>query len=233
MNKSRRMAALQARALADAGWSVMQVDLFGCGDSDGDFSEADWEQWQTDIRDAANWLRQQTGHQPAFWGLRTGCLLACEVAGKMAAAPNLLLWQPSLSGRQSLQQFLRLKVASQLFKDSTPDRITTKQLYESLSRGDSAEVAGYALASALAMGLDASELKPPALATRVAWLEVRPDTPPEISPAARDRIQSWRAAGHQIDGHAVTGEAFWQTQEIAESRELIKATLALVADWRR
>ena len=37
MNKSRRMAALQARALAASGWVVLQVDLFGCGDSDGDF----------------------------------------------------------------------------------------------------------------------------------------------------------------------------------------------------
>lgn len=32
MNKSRRMAALQARALTLAGFAVLQLDLIGCGD---------------------------------------------------------------------------------------------------------------------------------------------------------------------------------------------------------
>ena len=35
MNRSRRMAALQARALAAAGCEVLQPDLLGCGDSAG------------------------------------------------------------------------------------------------------------------------------------------------------------------------------------------------------
>ena len=42
MNKSRRMAALQARALAAAGFGVLQLDLYGCGDSSGEFAEARW-----------------------------------------------------------------------------------------------------------------------------------------------------------------------------------------------
>ena len=33
MNKSRRMAALQAHGLAQAGYAVLQVDLRGCGES--------------------------------------------------------------------------------------------------------------------------------------------------------------------------------------------------------
>ena len=40
MNKSRRMAALQARAFAKAGYGVLLLDLYGCGDSSGDFSDA-------------------------------------------------------------------------------------------------------------------------------------------------------------------------------------------------
>ena len=36
MNKARRMAALQTRAFADAGYDVMRIDLYGCGDSSGD-----------------------------------------------------------------------------------------------------------------------------------------------------------------------------------------------------
>ena len=37
MNNSRRMAALQARAFSALGFAVLQIDLFGCGDSCGDF----------------------------------------------------------------------------------------------------------------------------------------------------------------------------------------------------
>src|SRR5690242_13967142 len=36
MNLARRMAALQARALAAVGIGVLLLDLFGTGDSDGD-----------------------------------------------------------------------------------------------------------------------------------------------------------------------------------------------------
>jgi len=40
MNKARRMAALQARAMSAAGYAVLCLDLHGCGDSAGDFADA-------------------------------------------------------------------------------------------------------------------------------------------------------------------------------------------------
>ena len=232
MNKSRRMVALQARALADAGWTVLQIDLYGCGDSEGDFGQANWQQWRTDVADATAWLREQTGCQPSLWGLRAGCLLVCDTAKDMDPVPNLLLWQPVISGRQFLQQFLRLKVASQLIADSAPDRIGTKQLFDQLARGETVEIAGYTLSPGLALGLDAAELTAPTASTRVGWLEVGPETPAELSRAASGRVQSWQAAGHRVDARAATGVAFWQTLEITECPELIETTLAVVADWR-
>src|SRR5262245_3855900 len=54
MNKSRRMAALHARALAGAGFEVLQVDLAGCGDSSGEFGDATWDDWVADVVDAAH-----------------------------------------------------------------------------------------------------------------------------------------------------------------------------------
>jgi exosortase A-associated hydrolase 2 len=51
MHKARRMAALQARRLADEGFAVMQIDLHGCGDSSGDFSEARWDLWKRELDD--------------------------------------------------------------------------------------------------------------------------------------------------------------------------------------
>src|SRR5436190_21776504 len=78
MNKSRRMAAMQARALAAAGWTVLQLDLFGCGDSEGEFGSASWTQWLDDAAAAIEWLDADTGSTPALWGVRTGCLLTVQ-----------------------------------------------------------------------------------------------------------------------------------------------------------
>lgn len=87
MNFSRHMAALQARALAAQGYAVLQIDLLGCGDSAGDFSEASWSAWLADIIAAARWMqsRHTTGGVVPliFWGLRAGCLLAAEAASAL------------------------------------------------------------------------------------------------------------------------------------------------------
>ena len=83
MNKSRRMAAQQARALSTAGFAVLQIDLLGCGDSSGDFGDATWSAWIDDVLAACHWLRiRRTSVNSAgstksvplwLWGLRSGC----------------------------------------------------------------------------------------------------------------------------------------------------------------
>ncbi|MBN9422686.1 MAG: alpha/beta hydrolase, partial [Candidatus Accumulibacter sp.] len=80
MNKSRRMAAVQARALAAAGYAVLQIDLHGCGDSSGDFADASWAGWLDDVELACAWLRARCAAPLWLWGLRSGCLLAAEAA---------------------------------------------------------------------------------------------------------------------------------------------------------
>ncbi|HEY9550049.1 MAG TPA: hypothetical protein VIR45_11165, partial [Kiloniellaceae bacterium] len=52
MNRSRRMAALQARRLAALGVDDLLLDPFGTGDSAGDFGDARWEIWREDARTA-------------------------------------------------------------------------------------------------------------------------------------------------------------------------------------
>ncbi|HEV2221021.1 MAG TPA: hydrolase 2, exosortase A system-associated [Casimicrobiaceae bacterium] len=232
MNKARRMAALQARALAAVGWVVLQVDLAGCGDSEGEFGEASWERWVTDVREAAGWLRERTGYDPWLWGLRAGCLVAAEAAAGMASLPGLLFWQPVLSGKQFLQQFLRLKVASQILGSTDTARVDTRELRERLRLGDSVEVAGYELAPALAAGLESAELAPIAGACPLLWIEVAGGAEAAMSPAGRARAAQWEDSGHPVDARCVTGQAFWQTQEITECPALIRETVARLAAAR-
>src|SRR5436190_24333737 len=56
MNKSRRMAAQQIRAFTQCGYAVLQIDLYGCGDSSGDFGDARWDIWKSDLALAVTWL---------------------------------------------------------------------------------------------------------------------------------------------------------------------------------
>jgi exosortase A-associated hydrolase 2 len=233
MNKSRRMAALQARALAQAGWTVLQLDLFGCGDSDGEFGDASWEQWISDIVETSAWLGEQGLRVTCLWGLRVGCLLARQAAERISPAPDLLLWQPALSGKQSLQQFLRLRVTSQILGEAAANREGVRQLRERMIGGETLEVAGYRLSPELALGLEAAELTAPAAPTRAAWLEVAASPPAEVSPAAKARIGGWREAGRRVDAAAVVGAAFWQTQEIAECAALLEATVAAAEALKR
>jgi uncharacterized protein len=142
MNKSRRMAAMAARALATAGLAVLQIDLLGCGDSSGELADASWAAWLDDTCQGAAWLQARYPGPLWLWGERAGCLLAAAalplvVAARVNAAPDaalkagrnagpntqphadptathLLLWQPQTQGKLVLQQFLRLKMASHM-----------------------------------------------------------------------------------------------------------------------
>lgn len=224
MNKSRRMAALQARMLAQHGYAVLLIDLHGCGDSTGDFGDATWQHWLQDVLDARAWLGKRCRAPLWLWGLRAGCLLATQAAAQFDEPVNLLFWQPVASGKQYLQQFLRLKVAGELLSGDNKGVMET--LKQSLASGQTVEVAGYTLSSGLARGLEETELQSPAQAARLIWLELstRPDA--TLSPASMKRLEQWQAAGHVAQAKVVSGPAFWQTSEIEEAPALLEATLA-------
>ncbi len=227
MNKSRRVAALQARALAAAGLAVLQVDLLGCGDSAGDFGDATWARWQADVAWAVQHLQRRSGagdDLPLWlWGHRVGALLATQVADQLAEAtgraPNLLLWQPTGQGKTALQQFLRLKAAAEMLDGGAKG--VTESLKRELAAGRPVELAGYRLHPALAQGLEAATLAPPRRPARAVWLEVASGEAPELLPASRMALERWRAAGWQVDAAAVAGPAFWQTTEIEDAPALV------------
>lgn len=220
MNKSRRMAALQARALAAAGYGVLQIDLHGCGDSDGDFGDARWEQWHADVAAARAWLEARLGRPAGLWGLRLGALLALDHA-RGHRVPELLLWQPVLKGEAFLTQFLRLLVASGMLDEDAP-AAGTRELRAVLESGRALEVAGYTLAPELAAAIDALDAARLAPACPVHWFELVAADDRPLPPAALRVAQQW--GGQAII--KVAGPTFWSSQEIAECPALIAATCA-------
>ena len=238
MNKSRRMAAQQARALSAAGFAVLQMDLLGCGDSSGDFGDATWSAWVDDVLAACRWLRSQPISvsnaglaKPVplwLWGLRSGCLLAADAAPKLPEPCHFLFWAPAPAGKQLLQQFLRLKVAGDMLTGSAKG--VMDGLRRQLAAGDTVEVAGYALNPALASGLDLASLNPPVTAARLEWLELSTRADATLTPVATQTQARWQRAGHAVRSHLVTGPSFWQTAEIEDAPALITATLAAMVE---
>ena len=238
MNKARRMAALQARALARGGYSVLQIDLSGCGDSSGDFGDATWNSWVSDVVQGCHWLRSQSNIHSAssndgplwLWGLRLGCLLAVEASGQLAEACNFLFWQPPSSGKPLLQQFLRLKVAGDLLGGQSKG--VMENMRQQLAAGSPVEIAGYMLSSGLAAGLEQAALVPPAsmgAGRRVEWFELSTREDAGLSPVSAKTMAQWQQAGFRINNHIAHGPAFWQTTEIEDAPALIAATTAALS----
>ena len=229
MNKSRRMAALQARALAANGFAVLQIDLKGCGDSSGEFGDASWADWVADVRAAAKWLRQRCDAPLTLWGLRAGCLLAAEAVALWPEVCNFVFWQPTPGGAAVLRQFLR-HAAAVAFMDGGGKGVVDI-LRRELAAGLSVEVGGYRVHPQMAGGLEQARLAVPARTGHVCWFEVSA-LPPEAQSAVAPHAASvaaalpWRESAAHFESLVVAGPPFWQTTEIETAPALIEATLA-------
>lgn len=240
MNKSRAASATAARALARAGFHVLQIDLAGCGDSEGEFEEATWPAWLADLNAAWSWLTARCPGPCWVWGTRLGALLADQVAATChPAADGLLLWQPVVNGAQHLGQFLRLKTVNTMLRDPSPALAvagrgdagpTPSSPRADLAAGLSIEVAGYRLTPGLADAIESARLGSRTTdegraVPRVRWFEVSSQANAALTPVASKVAERWRAAGSDVTVAHVAGSAFWQTQEIERCDALVDATI--------
>jgi exosortase A-associated hydrolase 2 len=225
MNKARRMAALQSRRLAADGYAVLQIDLFGCGDSSGDFANARWDIWKQNLHIALGWLKSRVDGPVSLWGLRLGATLAADIARDPGLGiEQLLLWQPVSNGEQFLTQFLRLRLAAEMLAEGTA-QTGVRELRETLARGVPLEIAGYDLHPRLAAeieGLRLADLLP--AVKRVHWMEVTAQAEPKLSPVSKRVLEAWRVKKLDVRAAAVTGEPFWSTIEVTECEALLAAT---------
>ena len=243
MNKTRAAVADGARALADAGYAVLQIDLAGCGDSAGDFEDATWSRWLADLGDAWQWLVRNASGPRWLWGTRLGALLADDFAGVCSPpVDGLLLWQPVVNGAQHFGQFLRLKTVNGLLRDAShaagPDgavaRVAQPSPRAELASGASIEVAGYRLTPSLADAMENARLgaregdadhDDARVPARVRWFEVSSQASAAVSPVAARVADRWRHSGSDVMVRTVVGNAFWQTLEVERCDALVHATV--------
>jgi exosortase A-associated hydrolase 2 len=230
MNKSRRMVARQARMLAAQGVGVLQLDLYGCGDSDGLSGDAQWEIWRQDVRLALAWLRAQGDGPLSLWGLRLGGLLALDVAQGRDDLASVLLWQPVTEGAAYLTQFLRLRLAADMLASSaSASASNTDALRKELAGGASLDIAGYTMTAPLAEAIDHAALGTiSAPACPVHWLDLAPQAGRAMAPGRAAVAARLSESGWMLDTAVVHGPAFWSSQEITEAPALLDATMALL-----
>ena len=218
LNKSRHILAAFAVALAEAGHDVLLPDLYGTGDSEGDFGEATLEIWRADLDVAIRHLDPETGLE--LIGLRAGALLAADMVSRYEVK-SLTFLHPLVDGKQQLNQMLRLRLAAGL--TGSGEKETAAQLRQRLAQGDSLEIAGYTLSSQLATDLESLALKnnPPTGAGRIDWIELVAESGRSLMPVSQNIIQTWEGMGITVSTAVVVCDQFWATQEIARCPELV------------
>jgi exosortase A-associated hydrolase 1/exosortase A-associated hydrolase 2 len=229
MHRCRAMVSMQARAFARVGIGTLILDLYGTGDSAGEFSDASLTSWRDDLRRGMEWLRRSANGCRAVWGIRLGALMAAELACESPGIDHLLLWQPVVDGKTFFTQFLRIRIAAEL--EQSGGIKTTDELRRMSASGEIIEVSGYRINPQLARELDEIRLPDPSrlTSTRVSWCEVVPAADAVVPRASAKAVDAWRAAGVALAFERVIGPPFWQVHERAAAPELITATTRLIA----
>lgn len=227
LNRCRVMVAMQARRFADNGHGCVLLDYYGTGDSQGDFSEAEWRIWFQDVLFVADWLSRQGYSDIVLWGVRVGALLTAELANEFPARFNtLLMWQPVLDGQSVLTQFLRIRMA--MLMDRNEPKETTRQMREVLNSGSSLEVAGYVITPALAQGIESCKLANYKLAgTKIYWFEAVENELDSVSVGSQKVFAEWQDRRGELEVHKFIGPAFWQLHEREIAQDLIDKSTKL------
>jgi exosortase A-associated hydrolase 2 len=232
LNTTRRMAALQSRAFAAQGYAVLQLDLFGCGDSCGEFNAGRWDRWKRDLGVAAAWLAERTVGPLHLWGVRLGGLLALDFAPAVKV-DSIILWQPFMSGRACINEFLRLRLANQAPGATPGTPRSTAALRAHLAVHGVIEVGGYEVAVPLVKAIDACDaahLKLPPCA--IHWFASGAARVKAATSAAR-LAQRWTADGVMVHFYPVDGADFWSRNGVLECPALLDATSAVFAGSQR
>ncbi len=157
MHFARPTSARAARALAAAGFAVLQIDMFGCGDSSGEFEDASFEAWQQDLRAGAAWLQARHPGRPLWlWAERAAVLWAINAFDGGGSAPvRHLLWHPQPRGVDVLRQLLRTELPAAMEQGLTAQQLRA-QAEAAWAQGQAFTLGGYPISAALAHSLSAT-----------------------------------------------------------------------------
>jgi exosortase A-associated hydrolase 2 len=232
MFASRNLIAALARELSSAGVGVLTVDLYGCGDSSGDFGDARWEIWRDDLSAAARWLETQGRDRLCLWGLRIGALLAMDFAVQSQSDyEKIVLWQPVLSGSAMLTQFFRTNL------DEADRSMFSGQLIDPAARravqeNQPIDIAGYEMSWELVRAIDSLEIAPQgkAVSAPIHWTEIGERAEAPLSADSLRVIAEWKRNGVSVTTHKSVGLPFWFFPHCTDAGRLVSDVKATFCD---
>lgn len=230
MNKSRKACSEFARQVAkpsDSGTAVYLIDLFGCGDSEGELCDASWHTWSCNINDLVAQLSAENPEAKCtLLGLRIGALLAldCAIKDVNNNQPHVIFWQPALNASQYLNQFFRMKIAASMV---TGEKLTMTQLRSTLCQEKYVEVSGYTLSLAMVESLESLRLHELCRLPNwlnVLWIEVGSKSKGKLLPLSEKIIMRWQQHNAVVSKFCIDN-AFWQSAEITTAPVLVRQTV--------
>ena len=228
MNKSRKMMSLLLDEIAAENTAGYLFDLFGTGDSAGDFREATWGIWRANLVSMIDFIASQNGvEQISIVAIRTGALLVNSVLAEESAIADKIqsihYWNPVLNGRQFINQFLRLRLAASMIRNEA-EKVTVKNLRQQLQEKSTLEVAGYMLNNELIVGMETAQITLPETTASIPLHFYELSALSQITPGLAKKISEVSTNEQLCSSYVVDGPKFWSTQEIAISEPLLALT---------
>ncbi|MBF0266836.1 MAG: hypothetical protein HQL46_16355 [Gammaproteobacteria bacterium] len=237
MNRSRRQIIDLAGQLANSGYQVLIIDLFGTGDSEGDFSEANWDIWQANMLDGMKFLFEKTPSNSSLdiLGIRLGCLLALDTLQSKnsildkISINHFLSWQPVFNAKNHSQQFLRLQLTKKLTSS------TNNSSNNSQNKNTYTEVAGYCYPLQLQDQLKFKDKLSQYNLTKInnfSLFQISPSETTTISKDIEDLLFYDPTIRPCSEIKIIQGKKFWQFYDIKPNKELIYQTVQAILDKR-
>ena len=218
MNKSRRLVWSLGQQLASRGVRTVVPDVFGTGDSAGEFGDARLETWNDDMRASVAWSRSQCDGPCHALLVRFGACLYAHSAEALSegGSHRVAAWQPEHSGSAVMRQLLRMKVMSERVTWGRSTKLAA--LRESLlAEGGETELGGYVFRAPLASAIELAEFD---------WDMLPGDAEGRLFDWSRPASESEPSEAEPpvVETTYVAGQRFWSAVEPADHPELVAAT---------
>jgi len=216
MNMSRAVIAKQCQFLSEHGYSSFVLDYFGCGDSEGEFEQADCNIWLDNIVTASQWLACQGINRLIIFAYRFSALLVGASQAYLLKHTHLqgqVFFKPIMDGQLYLKQLRRLTKASHLL---------SKGKTSSTNNAMTDEIAGYTFSHELFKAIEALNIKQSHYTVPTTCVDL-------ASSRVGLPIQQF-ADENKTVVHAqyLAGQPFWQVPEIFDVPALNEQSLVLV-----
>lgn len=232
LNKCRRLLSTTASLLARSGFSVMLVDLYGTGDSEGNFEQSSWNIWKSDMYSAISFLLEYQNLPINFLTVRLGTLLAFDLLNdekyKLPSISNFVAWQPIFNTQKYLKQFLRIQLVANLLS-STPIK-TTEAIKKIIYQDGQMEIGGYPFSALLmdeilSLCISTGQTYDLEKISSLVLIQITTGSTNVFSEDIQNFLLDASETREKIKIRLLKGSPFWQAQEQVEIPELSKLSL--------